>query len=371
MRLVKATGVALTMVAAACGEPAAPPAARPPPSVEVLTVAPGEVRQTGEYLGSLLSRQNVTVVPQVAGFVRRVHVRPGERVAAGQTLVEVDARQETAAVDSARAQVASAKAALELAKQTRARSEALFQEGIASAQERDAARAQADAAQAALEAAEAAVAQREVQLQFFAVRAPFAGVVGEVTARVGAFVSATTPLTTLAQSRVLEVSAFVPAERARQIQPGTAVEILDESGQVRVQTEVFFVAPEADARTQLVEVKAVFENDVGLRPSELVRLRIIYAVQQKLQVPVLAVVRQSGQAFVFGVKEVDGKSVVSRRPITLGTLGETTYVVDSGLSEGDVIAVSSIQALRDEMVIVPKAEQLKAADAQPESPRPN
>jgi RND family efflux transporter MFP subunit len=313
----------------------------------VLTLAPSEVRETGTYLGSLLSRESVTVLPQVAGYVRKIHVRPGDQVEAGAALVEVDAREETAALDSATALRESAAAQLELARRTRARAEALYQEGLASAEEIERSRADVEAAQAAARAAEAQVSQRRVQLQYHVVRAAIAGKIGDVLVRLGDYVQATTQLTSIAQSDVLELSVAVPSQRARQIDDTTTVEIIDEEGQVRLTSPVFFVAPEADPRTQLVEVKAVFQNTIGLRPSELVRSRVVYSRRQALQIPALAVTRQSGQAFALVVVEKEGKLVVERRPIALGSLGENAYVVEEGLKEGDRIATTSLQALRD------------------------
>jgi len=74
-----------------------------------------------------------------------------------------------------------------------------------------------------------------------------------------------------------------------------------------------------------------------------------------LQVPALAVTRQSGQTFVLAVVEKDGKTIVSRKPVKLGALGPQAYVVEGGLEAGDRIAVSSIQALRDGSAVKPKA----------------
>lgn len=359
-------GFSLALLVAACGK-APEQKMAPPREVEVLKLAPSEVRETGEYLGSLLTRQSVSVLPQVAGYVRKIHVRPGDTVEAGAALVEIDARKEAAALDSASAQKRSAEANLSLAKQTRERSEALYKEGLISAQELEQARAHADAAEAALRSASAQVSQRAVELQFFTVRAPFAGTVGEVLVRVGDFVSASTNLTSLAQSDVLEVTVAVPAERARTIAPGTVMEILDGSGNTLIPTEVFFVAPQANPRTQLVDVKAVFRNSKGLRPSEMVRVRVVYGTRTALQIPALAVVRQSGRGFAFVVEEKDGKTTVERRPIVLGTLGPTSYVVEEGLREGDTIAVSSIQTLRDKAQIVPKSSPSAAQTIEPAS----
>ncbi|GEN08314.1 RND family efflux transporter, MFP subunit [Myxococcus fulvus] len=348
------------LMAAGCSGKSAAPAAPPPREVQVLTLSPSEVRDTGEYLGSLLSRQNITVLPQVAGYIRRIHVKPGQKVEAGATLLEVDSRTETAALDSAQAQQSSANINRELAKRTFARTEALYKEGLASAQELEQGRAQLEASEASARSAAAQVAQRQVQLQFHAVRAPFAGTVGDVLVRMGDFVGATTPLTTIAQADVLEVSVSLPSERARALKPDTQLEVLDAQGKVLLTSPLFFVAPQADPRTQLVEVKAAFQNTVGLRPSELVRSRIVYAKRDALQIPALAVVRLSGQPFAMVVQEKDGKTVVERRPITLGALGEMAYVIENGLKQGDRVAVSSLQALRDGMAV-----KVKSADSAP------
>lgn len=339
----------LTLVAAVVGCSGQPAAKPPPPprEVEALTLAPSQTRDTGEYLGTLISRQSVNVVPQVAGYVRRIHVTPGQKVEAGAPLLEVDARQETAALENAEAQRTSAQAALGLAKQTRERTEALYKEGLVSAQDLERARSQSETAEAAARAASAQVSQRQVQLQYYAVRAPFAGTVGDVLVRLGDYVGATTPLTSVAQADALEVSVSVPSERARSLQPNTPIELLDATGKVVLTSTIFFIAPQADPRTQLVEIKAAFRNTAGLRPNELVRARMVYSTRSALQVPALAVVRQSGQPFAFVVQDKEGKTVVERRPIKLGALGEQSYVVESGLREGDRIAVSSLQLLRD------------------------
>ncbi|WP_223646623.1 efflux RND transporter periplasmic adaptor subunit [Corallococcus sp. EGB] len=355
-------GAALVAGAAGCSgktEAKAPP---PPREVQVVALAPHEVRDTGEYLGSLLSRQSVSVLPQVNGYIRKILVKPGQKVEAGAPLIEVDARQETAALDSAQAQQSSSAVELELAKRTLARTESLNREGLASVQELERAQAAVKAAEAAARAAGATVAQRQVQLQFHVVRAPFAGTMGDVLVRVGDYVSATTTLTSVAQADVLEVSVSVPAFRARSLKPDTQLELLDQQGRVILTSTVFYVAPQTDPRTQLVEVKAAFRNTVGLRPSELLRARLVYSTRDALQIPALAVVRQSGQPFAMVVEKKDGKTLVERRPVALGQLGDMSYVVEGGLKQGDLVAVSSLHMLRDGMPVIPKQVTLNTEE---------
>lgn len=347
---------------AACGKEEKK--AVPPRKVEAVRITPTPVRDTGEYLGSLISRQSVSILPQVGGYVRKILVRPGQKVEAGAPLLEIDARVESAALLSAQAQQGSASANAGLAQQTLARTEALYKEGLVSAQELEQARAAAEAAQATRRSASAQVSQRQVQLQYYAVRAPFGGTMGDVTVRIGDYVSGTTVLTSIAESDVLEVNAAIPSERARTLVKDAPVELLANDGSLLVTTQVYFVAPLADPRTQLVDVKAVFNNTVGLRPQELVRTRVIYGEAKKLQVPALAVTQQSGQAFVYVVENKDGKTVASRKPVKLGRLGEQKYVVEEGLENGARVVTTSIQALRDGLTIeVTDAKDDKEAKA--------
>jgi RND family efflux transporter MFP subunit len=331
----------------------------------VITIAPTSVRDTGEYLGSLLSRGSVTVLPQVAGYVRKIHVKPGQRVAAGTLLVEIDARLENAALTSAGAQAASARAGLVLAQKELARAQQLNRDGVVSAQELDQRRADVEAAQAGVRAAGAEVSQRRVAVSNNLVKAPVPGVIGEVGVRIGDYVTATTPLTTLAKAKALELTVSVPAARARGLAVGAPVEILGADGKVLVACESFYVAAEADSRTQLVEIKATFDNTVGLRPNELVRARVIYQTNQATVLPVLAVQRQSGQSFAFVVVERNGQTVVERRPIELGQLGEDGYRIEKGLSAGDRVAVTSLQMLRDGAPVVIQPHAAAPAPAVP------
>jgi len=341
----------------ACAPERPPPVAAAPREVEVLVLAPSEVRDSAEYLGTSISRQSATVLPQVAGYVRDIEVRPGDRVETGDALLAIDSREEAAALDAARASLQSARARVELAKQTKKRVDDLVRSGAASREEVDLTDAGLREAIAAERQAAAEISQRKVQLQYHVVRAPVPGVVGDVAVRVGDHVDSTTVLTTLSQTSTIEVGIGVPTERAREIELGTPVELLDADGGVRATTSVFYVAPEADPSTQLVEVKANVTNDIGLRASEIVRARIVYSTRQALQIPLTAIVRQSGQAFAFVVADRDGQAVVERRPVQLGALGEAGYVVEDGVQAGDRVAISSIQMLRDGTPIVPVETQ--------------
>ncbi|WP_043431386.1 efflux RND transporter periplasmic adaptor subunit [Cystobacter fuscus] len=331
-------------------------AAGKPMQVEVLKLEPGPVRDIGEYLGTLISRRSITLYPQVAGYVQRIAVKPGEQVKQGQLLLEVDPRLGRAGVQSAQAQRSSAQAQRQFAQSTRQRAEQLLREGLMSRQDYEQAVSQAAAAEANARNAEAQLSQQEVSLGFYRVTAPFEGVVGNIPVKVGDYVTPQVALTNVDQSRALELSVFIPAERAADVEVGrTPLEVLDQDGKPVVSAPVFFVAPTPNPTTQLVELKAAFDNAVGLRNGQVVHAQVVYSERQALRLPTYAVSQQSSQFFATVVAEGDGgMSVAQRTPVKLGQLQDNHYEVLGGLKQGTPVIIGSLQAIRDGQPIEPK-----------------
>jgi RND family efflux transporter MFP subunit len=323
--------------------------------VEVMELRPGPVRDIGEYMGTLISRHSISLYPQVAGYVERIVAKPGQRVKAGDVLLEVDPRRERAGVRSAQAQRSAAVAQREYARSTRQRAEQLLREGLMSRQDYEQAVAQATAAEASASSAEAQLQAQQVELGFYRVTAPFAGVVGDIPVKLGDYVTPQTMLTSVSQSQALEVSVFVPPDRATQVEVGrTPVEVLDEAGKPVVSAPIFFVAPTPNPTTQLVELKAGFDNLAELRAGQVVHVQVIYDVRDALRLPTFAVTRLSSQAFATVAMRSDGGTVAQRQPVKLGQIDGNAYELLGGLDAGTQIIVGSLQLLRDGQPIQPQ-----------------
>jgi RND family efflux transporter MFP subunit len=339
----------------AAGGPGGPGGGKPQP-VEVLALAPGPIRETGEYLGTLVSRSSVVVYPQVAGNVANIFVKPGARVAQGQPLLEVDPRRERAGVLNAEAQRSSALSQRQYAQSTRKRAEQLLAEGLVSRQDYEQSVSQSAAAEASASAAEAQLQAQQVELSYYRISAPFEGVVGSIPVKVGDYVTPQTPLTSVDQSQLLEISVSVPAERASQVKVGTTlVEVLGDTEKPLVSAPVFFVAPTPNPSTQLVELRSAFQNTQGLRAAQVLHVRVVYSTHEALRLPPYAVTQQSSQYFVMMAVEGDGGGrVVRRTPVKLGELTDNFYEVKDGLRQGDTIVVGSLQSIRDGQAIEPR-----------------
>jgi RND family efflux transporter MFP subunit len=377
------------------GGPGGPGGGPPAMPVPVATVGETQLRDATEYVATLKSRHTTNVQPQVEGVIARILVKSGDRVAAGTPLMQIDPAKQRAAVRSQEATRAQKLAALNYAREQVKRMEVLYQGGAASKQQLDEAQTAAAQAQADYDAVGAQVQEQQVELAYYRVVAPTAGVVGDIPVRTGDRVTTSTLLTTIDQNDALEVYISVPIERAKDLRVGLPVEVVDDNGEVAAKTQVAFISPQVDDQTQEILVKAPVPNGQrGLRAEQFVHARLIWNTHPGVVVPVLAVSRVNGQYFVFAVEPAGapggaggpggagspgaagssgsggaggpgggggpggpggpgGGAVAHQRPITVGDVVGNDYVVLGGLKPGDRIVASGVQKLADGMPIMP------------------
>jgi RND family efflux transporter MFP subunit len=207
-----------------------------------------------------------------------------------------------------------------------------------------------------LEAANSQIRENEVQLQYYRVTAPAEGIVGDIEVRQGDRVTPQTLITTIDAPEGLEAYINVPLERATSLRPGLAVELLDTSGNVIARNPITFIAPRADDATQSILVKATLRTrPPGIRVQQYLRARIVWSNEPSLAVPVVAVNRISGQYFVFVAEQGGGGFVAHQKPVTVGDLIGDSYIVRSGVKEGEKVIVSNIQKLQDGVPVKPEA----------------
>jgi len=337
-------------------KPAAPAAARAGMQgmpVQTATVALAPVAQSSEYVATIKSRRSATLQPQVDGRLTQIRVRSGDHVKAGQVLMEIDPQRQVATVESQRATERQKKAAYDFNVAENERQRKLFEAGITS-------RSVFDQAQQAYENTkadyESAVAQRktqEEQLAYYSIRAPFAGVVGDIPVHVGDYVSPSTMLTTVDEGKDLEAYIYIPTERATQMRQGLEVELSDNAGKLLEKTKIDFLSPQVDPTLQGILIKAPVRGSLEkLRTAQMVKAKVIWGITPMALVPVLAVTRQGGQTFVFVVRQQNGMIVASQTAVTLGDTVGNFYSVSAGLNAGDKVVVSSTQFLVNGMPVM-------------------
>ena len=321
--------------------------------VKVAVAQPRMVEDASEYVATVKSRHSVALQPQVEGQITRIFVKSGDHVAAGAPILQIDPLKQAATVSGQEATRASKVANLEWTRAQLERTKGLFAQGVTSKADLDQAQTAFDAAQADLSSLDAQVKEQEVQLRYYSVVAPSAGIVGDVPVHEGDRVTTSTLLTTIDERTGLEAYINVPVERAHQVRPRTPVEILDSGGRVVAASRVTFVSPQVDNTTQSVLIKAAVEAPrQDVRSSQFVRARVIWKAEPGLLIPVTAVARVSGQYFAYVAEPKDKGLVARQRPVRLGPIVGNDYVVLDGIKAGDRLIVSGAQSLADGMPVV-------------------
>jgi RND family efflux transporter MFP subunit len=322
--------------------------------VQTVVLEATPIAQSSEFVATIRSLNSTTVQPQVEGIVRQVFVRAGDRVVAGQPLIQIDPDKQQATNTVTESQRASREADLAFAKQQLSRMQKLFEAGAVSRAELEQAETAQKTAEAQLAAVQSQIRENQVQLQYYRVTAPSAGIVGEVVIRQGDRVTPSTVITTIDQPQGLEAYINVPLERAGDLRPGLMVELLDPQGQVIAANPITFIAPRADDTTQSVLVKATLRQlPPSVRVMQYVRARIIWSNEPALSVPIVAVSRLAGQHFVFVAEQGQQGVVARQKPVTVGEVSGQNYVVLSGLMAGERVIVSNVQKLGDGAPVKP------------------
>ena len=324
--------------------------------VQVRTAHPAKVDDTTEYVATLKSRDSAVIMPQVEGIITQIFVHSGERVEAGAPLMQIDPAKQQATVKSQEDARAAQVAQVKWAQQNYDRISGLASAGVVSKQDLDQARATLDAAQSQLHSLDAQVNEQQVQLHYYKVVAPRAGIIGDVPVRVGDRVTTTTVLTTVDRPGSLEAYVYVPVEKSAQLKMNLPVQIVDASGAPLATSRITFISPQVDNATQTVLAKAQIANSKDtLRTAQFIRARVIWGSHDRPVVPVVAVSRIGGLYFVF-VAESDQKGgyVVHQKPLQLGQILGNDYVVLDGIKPGDKVVVSGTQFLIDGTPVVPQ-----------------
>jgi len=352
--------VVLCLGAAGCQKKAPAPAAGAGMQalpVQTYAVALQPVPDSSEYVATIKSRRSASIMPQVSGVLTGIDVTSGQHVDSGQVLMTIDPRQQQAMVDSLAATERQKKAVYDYNVTELERQKKLFDAGVTSREVYD----QEEQAFANSKADyESAVDSRKTQqqlLDYYTIRAPFAGIVGDIPVHIGDYVAtggSSTLLTTVNESKDLEAYIYIPTERAGQIRNGLAVDIEDTNGKLLQKTSIDFISPQVDSNLQGILVKASVSPTADiLRNMQMVEARVIWKTSPMAVVPVLAVTRQGVQSFVYLAKQNNGHFMAVQVPVTLGETVGNSYSISSGLSAGDKVIVSGTQFLVNGMPVMP------------------
>ena len=330
--------------------------------VELLTLAAQPVEQTSEFVGTIKSRRSTNIQPQVEGFITRIVVRSGSRVASGATLMEIDSRLQQAQLASLESVRAQRDVDVAYARQEAERATKLLAAGAASQMDADRAANALKGAEAQLRTVDEQLRALRTDLAYYRVTAPGAGVVGDIPVHEGDRVTKTTLLTTIDANAGLEVYLNIPVQQASGLTIGLPVRLVDDRGDPVASETINFISPSVDTATQTVLAKTPVSSPNAFRTDQYVRAQVVWSTEPGLSIPLTSVVRINGQFFAFVAEPGEGGALVAhQRAVQLGTVIGNDYVVSSGLKAGDQLIVSGVQKIGD-------GSPVRPASAAPPSP---
>ena len=283
-----------------------------------------------------------TLGAQVAGRITALPVKAGDRVRAGQVLVQIDSRSAAQAEAASQSQVRETQANLANAKAKYDRSQRLFEQKFISRAALDQAESEFLAAQAQAAGAAANAGQSATSKSYTTIVAPYDGVVAATEVEVGDMATMGKPLLTVFDPRELRVTATVPQSVLAQadFDAPTKVEIPTLAREVVARR--ITVIPVADTRTHTTRVRLDLPEAAGLMPGQYARARIVTGRARTLAVPEVAVLRRSE---VTAVYVIDAKGRAQLRQVRVGeTAGNGLVEVLAGLNAGERVALDPVRA---------------------------
>jgi RND family efflux transporter MFP subunit len=310
-------------------------------AVEVGTVTKADLRARVEAYGMVEPEPakagqpggGAKLAAPIAGIVVAMHVVEGQKVKAGDVVVELDDRIAQAAIEKAQH-------TLEFSQQVAARLNRLSISGAISTQAKQEADQRLGTARAELASALAAIAQ--VRLA-----SPLDGVVSRVNVLPGQTVDLNTVVAEIVDLRRLVATVAVPADEAMQVKAGQTAEIFADNAKKPAATgSVAFVSPSVDIKNNAAPVRLTLPEDSGLRPGQFVRARIVTEERTgRLVVPRESIVKVDDEPVLFVV--ADDKAV--QMPVKIGLRdGDMIEVEADGLKEGDTIVTIGAYGLPKE-----------------------
>lgn len=345
-------GLAATAVLAACSAQAKQEAAAPPPAqVTITPVAFKELRQWDDFTGRLEAVDTVDIRPRVSGYIDGARFEEGARVRKGQVLFQIDPRPYQAEANRAEAEVARAKAQLDLAVVNRERGRRLIEQNALAQSEFDRLSAEEKAAQANLGAANAAYQTARLNLEWTRVVSPIDGRVSKAVITRGNLVTPSNLLTTVVSDTPIYATfnadeqtflKYASAERGKA--SPVYMGLMTEDGYPH-QGQLKFIDNALDARSGTINGRAIFANADGrFTPGLFARIRMVSDTAQTVALaPDRAVATDLGKRYVV---VVGANNKAEYRPVEIGPLAGNLRIIRSGLKPGDRVVVGGLQKVK-------------------------
>jgi membrane fusion protein (multidrug efflux system) len=324
-------GIAIAVLASGCGrqEPVSSPPAAPAQTVRVASVNARERVATEEVVGTVRARLRAVIESKVTGKLESMRVVPGQAVAAGELVAELDVKEIRARWDQSRAVREQAEADLK-------RFTSLWEQKILS-------QAEFDTAQSRFRVADSAAIEAEALLSYARVTAPFAGVITRKLADVGDLATPGRALAEIEDASSLRLEADIPEAVIGRIRLGDSLPVRIAALETNLTGIVSEIAPSADAGSHTFLVKLDLPPLPGLRAGQFGRVAVPVGAVRALRIPASALIVRGQMELVFVVRD----QAAHLRLVKTGKRIADEVEILSGLDPDEVVVVDGVAQLAD------------------------
>lgn len=334
------------------------PAARGQDGGAPVTVAQAQTNEIVELIqlnGSVSARRNAQLSVAIAGLITRLDLDEGDRVEAGQVLLELDAELARQQYQAAHALEIQATRALADARRRLAEAQELApKQSIAETVVRDIA-AEVAEDEAALDRARAEAAYRAGLLERHQLKAPFDGVITARQVELGEWIVPGQAAFTLVTSKQLRLDFQAPEDYQGKLHNGQTMQFSLGGGRnERFRATITATVPASNSQSRTFLVRAVAEQAVaGMLPGMSARAEVrLPTGKSGVTVPRDAVLRYAdGRQIVWVVESSEGKTVAAERLVKTGLVFDGEVEIHSGVSAGETVVIKGNEALRNGLAV--------------------
>lgn len=316
-------------------------------SAITITLSKAATSNEGEInlSGQLVSAQTASISTRMMGYITAIHVKVGDKVKEGQSLVNIASQDIAAKRAQADAAVAQAEAALENAKKDYERYKVLFSQQSASQKELDNMTLQYRSAQAQVAAAKEMRKEADANMAYANLTAPFSGIITQKMANAGSMADPGMPILTLEHAGSYQVNTYATESQIGKLHPGMALTVTIGSANKTLNASISAISLSAENTGGQYLVKADIPDNkaIGLFPGSYVNVSIPVKTESnsadgQVLVPTSAIVHQDE---LNGIYTVSNDNRAMLRWLRLGKTQRDKVEVLSGLSPNDAFILSA------------------------------
>lgn len=354
-----------------CGSPKSKEQSPPLPRVELSRVVSDRISTPMRFQTLLYSNYDATIQPRVSGYLLTKEFSKGLPVEKGQRLFTIDATPIELQVASNRAALASAQSSLAEAENNYRRAVPLARINAISQSALDQYRAAYASAQAQVEVAQSTLNESLLQLSYTTITSPISGIIDDTGATVGDWVGVGTSYSVLATvSNIDEIGVHIQIPFARYFEARgdgddttpsydnatllRNIRLYLTDGSLYPHTGTYaYTKRDAGDQTGTIIIVASFPNPRGVLKvgQSAVVVADVGSPEGVIMVPQQAVVQTLNKASVW---VVGGDNTATFRSVVLGEKFGDHWIVERGLSAGEMVVVEGGQNLRNGTKVIAK-----------------